>query len=149
MLREASDAFIDRIEAHWAEHGWGLWAVEVPGVVPFIGYVGLWPAHYVSGDPMVEVGWRLAREYWGNGYVTEAAGEALRFGFEVVGLDHAAEAELGGAAAAPDTWAFASPVRRQILGVVGGGRARREGVDRGHIEHGTTPSRSAGTCLSC
>lgn len=87
LLREASDAFIDRIEAHWAEHGWGLWAVEIPGVVPFIGYVGLWPAHYVTGDPMVEVGWRLAREYWGNGYVTEAAGEALRFGFEVVGLE--------------------------------------------------------------
>ena len=87
MTRERSDAFIDRIEAWWDERGWGLWAIEVPDVAPFVGYVGLWPADYVTGDPMVEVGWRLAREHWGNGYVTEAAREALRFGFEDVGLE--------------------------------------------------------------
>ena len=63
--REESDAFIDRIEEHWREHGWGNWAIEVPGVAPFIGYVGLWPADYVADRPMVEVGWRLAREHWG------------------------------------------------------------------------------------
>ena len=85
--RDRSDAFIDRVEAWWDERGWGLWAIEVPGVAPFIGYVGLWPADYVTGDPMVEVGWRLAHEHWGHGYVTEAAKEALRFGFEDVGLD--------------------------------------------------------------
>ena len=87
MSRDRSDAFVDRIEAHWGSHGWGLWAVEVPDVAPFIGYVGLWPADYVTGDPMVEVGWRAARDHWGHGYVTEAARAALRFGFENVGLD--------------------------------------------------------------
>jgi RimJ/RimL family protein N-acetyltransferase len=87
ISRERSDAFVDAIEAHWDEHGWGLWAVEVPGVAPFVGYVGLWPADYVTGDPMVEVGWRLAREHWGQGYATEAAREALRFGFEDLGLE--------------------------------------------------------------
>jgi RimJ/RimL family protein N-acetyltransferase len=86
LSREASDAFVDRIERHWEEHGWGLWAVEVPGVSPFVGYVGLWPADYVA-DGMVEVGWRLASAQWGNGYATEAAHEALRVGFEDVGLD--------------------------------------------------------------
>ena len=85
LSRERSDAFMDRIEAHWEEHGWGLWAVEVPGEAPFIGYVGLWPAEYVATG-IVEVGWRLAREHWGHGYATEAAREALRFGFEQVGL---------------------------------------------------------------
>lgn len=87
MSREASDAFIDRIEAFWNERGWGLWAVEVPDVVPFIGYVGLWPADYVTGQPMVEVGWRLASQHWGRGYATEAARQALRFGFEGIGLE--------------------------------------------------------------
>lgn len=82
-----SGAFIERIEAHWDDHGWGLWAVEVPTVAPFVGFVGLWPADYVTGEPMVEVGWRLARDAWGHGYATEAAREALRFGFEDVGLD--------------------------------------------------------------
>ena len=36
---------------------------------------------------MVEVGWRLASSHWGNGYATEAAREALRFGFTNVGLE--------------------------------------------------------------
>jgi RimJ/RimL family protein N-acetyltransferase len=86
LTRERSDEFVDRIERHWDEHGWGLWAVEVRGVAPFVGYVGLWPADYVA-DGMVEVGWRLASAHWGNGYATEAAVEALRFGFAEVGLD--------------------------------------------------------------
>jgi RimJ/RimL family protein N-acetyltransferase len=54
-------------------------------VAPFIGYVGLWPAD-VIGPGAVEVGWRLARSSWGHGYATEGAREALRFGFEEVGL---------------------------------------------------------------
>jgi RimJ/RimL family protein N-acetyltransferase len=86
MSPEASDAFLDRIERHWDERGWGLWAVGVPAVAPFVGYVGLWPADYI-GDGLVEVGWRLASAHWGHGYATEAAWEALRFGFDEVGLD--------------------------------------------------------------
>lgn len=86
LSREASDAFVDRIEAHWNAKGWGLWAIEVMGGDPFIGYVGLWPADHL-GAGMVEVGWRLASEHWGRGYATEAAREALRFGFEEVGLE--------------------------------------------------------------
>lgn len=80
-----SDAFFDRIEAHWNAHGWGLWAIEVPGVAPFVGYTGLWPAPLPSG-PAVEVGWRLARAHWGRGYATEAGRAALRFGFESLDL---------------------------------------------------------------
>lgn len=83
--RDVSDAFVDRIEAHWDEHGWGLWAIEVPGVAPFVGYVGLWPAEFVAAG-MVEVGWRLARAHWGFGYATEGARAALAFGFDEVGL---------------------------------------------------------------
>jgi RimJ/RimL family protein N-acetyltransferase len=87
MSRDASDEFVDRIERHWQEAGWGLWAVEVPGRASFIGYVGLWPADYLFGTPMVEVGWRLAHAYWGHGYATEAALKSLAFGFETLGLD--------------------------------------------------------------
>jgi RimJ/RimL family protein N-acetyltransferase len=82
-----SDAHADRIGEHFAEHGFGLWAVEVPGEAGFIGFVGLavprFEAHFT---PAVEVGWRLAAEWWGRGYATEAAREALRFGFEEAGL---------------------------------------------------------------
>jgi RimJ/RimL family protein N-acetyltransferase len=86
MSAAQTDDFVDRIEACWAERGWGLWAVEVDGVAPFVGYVGLWPAEDVNGS-ICEVGWRLAHEHWGHGYAPEAAREVLRFGFEEVGLD--------------------------------------------------------------
>ena len=86
MTAEQSNDFVDRIQRHWEEHGWAQWAVEVPGVAPFVGYVGLWPADFVAPG-MVEVGWRLAQAHWGHGYATEGAREALRFGFEEVGLD--------------------------------------------------------------
>jgi RimJ/RimL family protein N-acetyltransferase len=86
MSRQASDALIDRIGAHWAEVGWGLWAVEIPDTVPFIGFVGLTRQDAV-GRPVIEVGWRLARPFWGHGYATEGAERALQFGFEILRLD--------------------------------------------------------------
>ncbi|HEY7851574.1 MAG TPA: GNAT family N-acetyltransferase [Caulobacteraceae bacterium] len=85
--RAASDALAARIRAHHAAHGWGSWAVEVPGEADFIGYVGL---QTVSFDapfaPAVEIGWRLARAHWGRGLATEAARAALAFGFERLAL---------------------------------------------------------------
>jgi RimJ/RimL family protein N-acetyltransferase len=87
ITRDRSDAQIDAIEAAFDERGWGLWALEVVGGAPFVGYTGLWPADEATGLPMVEVGWRLAREHWGHGYATEAALAALEFGFETIGLD--------------------------------------------------------------
>lgn len=81
--RAASDAFVDRIETGFTEHGFGLWAVEVKGGAPFIGYVGLsvprFEAHFT---PCVEIGWRLEASAWGHGYASEAARAALAFGFE-------------------------------------------------------------------
>lgn len=85
--RVESDAFVDRIATCWADRGWGLWAVEVPGFSPFIGYVGLWPADHVVPGTVVEVGWRLSHDAWGRGYAPEAATEALRFGFDEIGFD--------------------------------------------------------------
>ena len=76
-----------RVRAHFALHGFGLWAVEAPGRVPFIGMVGLAvPTFQARFTPCVEVGWRLQVEHWGNGYATEAARGALAFGFERLGL---------------------------------------------------------------
>jgi RimJ/RimL family protein N-acetyltransferase len=84
MSREESDGFIDWASGLITERGWGLWAVEVVGGPPFVGVVGLNETRYVPGA--VEVSWKLAREHWGHGYATEAAREALRFGFERLGL---------------------------------------------------------------
>jgi RimJ/RimL family protein N-acetyltransferase len=87
LTKEQSDQFVARIEAAFEEAGWGLWAVEVPGVTPFIGFVGLWPATIDAPfTPATEVGWRLARPWWGRGFATEAARAALDFGFHDLGL---------------------------------------------------------------
>jgi RimJ/RimL family protein N-acetyltransferase len=78
-----SDALADRIEQHFDEYGFGLWAVEAPGVAPFVGFVGLVTATFAAPfTPCVEIGWRLGAEHWGRGFATEAARAALSFGFE-------------------------------------------------------------------
>jgi 3-dehydroquinate dehydratase / shikimate dehydrogenase len=88
LTRERSDALAGRIERLMEEQGgWGLWAVEVPGVADFIGFVGLNPADAVLGHPATEVGWRLAAGHWGNGYAPEAAMAALEFGFNTLARD--------------------------------------------------------------
>ncbi|HEX3749624.1 MAG TPA: GNAT family N-acetyltransferase [Streptosporangiaceae bacterium] len=87
LTRAESDAFVDRIEAGFAEHGFGLWALEVRDTGEFIGFTGLsvpsFPAHFT---PAVEVGWRLARPAWGHGCASEAARRALTEGFTTYGL---------------------------------------------------------------
>jgi RimJ/RimL family protein N-acetyltransferase len=88
LSREDSDMFINRIEAHFDRHGFGLWAVEIPDAVPFAGFVGLsTPGFDAPFTPGVEIGWRLAAEHWGRGYATEGARAVLSFGFEMLTLD--------------------------------------------------------------
>jgi RimJ/RimL family protein N-acetyltransferase len=88
MTEEETRAMVERIRAHFDVHGFGLWAVEAPGVAPFIGYVGLQrPTFEAHFTPCVEIGWRLLPAHWGKGYASEAALACLRFGFENLNLD--------------------------------------------------------------
>ena len=86
LTAERSDEVAGVIDALLRKQGWGLWAVEVPGVAGFIGFVGLNPADDALGYPAVEIGWRLAAEYWGRGYAPEAALASLAHGFGELGL---------------------------------------------------------------
>jgi len=86
--RAESDASAALIAKHFAERGFGFWVLEVPGVLPFAGLVGLnvmtIDAHFT---PALEVGWRLARDAWGQGYATEAARACLDYAFDERGYD--------------------------------------------------------------
>jgi RimJ/RimL family protein N-acetyltransferase len=83
-----SDALAARSERHFERHGFGPWAVEVTGVAPFIGFVGLVvPAFEAHFTPCIEIGWRLAADHWGQGYATEAALASARHAFDVVGVE--------------------------------------------------------------
>jgi RimJ/RimL family protein N-acetyltransferase len=82
-----SNALAGKVSEMLEQQGWGLWAVEVVDGPRFIGFVGLneprFDAHFT---PAIEVGWRLGRQHWGNGYATEAAQAAVGFGFGTLGL---------------------------------------------------------------
>lgn len=83
-----SDTLVDRIEKQFDERGFGLMAVELKKSGEFVGFVGLSvPQFEASFMPAVEIGWRLAADYWRSGLATEAARETLRFAFEEVGLE--------------------------------------------------------------
>jgi RimJ/RimL family protein N-acetyltransferase len=87
LYRAASDEMFDRIQKSIIDRGWGLWAVESKQDKQFIGFVGLHiPTADLPFSPCVEVGWRLAFEYWGKGYATEAAQAALKVGFDRLNL---------------------------------------------------------------
>jgi RimJ/RimL family protein N-acetyltransferase len=82
-----TDATIARITTHFDQHGFGLWAVEINDVAPFAGFIGLAiPRFEASFTPCVEIGWRMAAEFWGRGYATEGARAAVQFGFETLQL---------------------------------------------------------------
>src|SRR5262249_52790796 len=87
LSRAESDAAVDWIEAHFRQHGFGLFAVELGSERAFVGFTGLsvpgFEAHFT---PCVEIGWRLAAAHWGQGLATEAARAAVRYGFDTIGL---------------------------------------------------------------
>jgi RimJ/RimL family protein N-acetyltransferase len=64
--------------AHWQEHGFGLWAVEEKQSGRFAGRIGLMHHDdWTASAHDAEIGWTVAREFWGRGYATEGARAAL------------------------------------------------------------------------
>ena len=88
LSREESDRFFDRIDAHWQRHGFGLCAVEHRTAGEFIGFIGLLvPQFDAPFMPSVEIGWRLAANWWDQGLATEGAREIVRYAFGPAGLE--------------------------------------------------------------
>ena len=74
LNRRQSDLMVNRVEVHFKEHGFGLWAAELRATKEFIGFIGLSvPRFHAAFMPCVEIGWRLAPAYWGLGLATEGA----------------------------------------------------------------------------
>ena len=84
---ETSDHLIARIERHFEEHGFGLFAAELAENQTLLGFIGLSvPPIEAPFMPAVEIGWRLAADYWGRGLATEGARAVVRYAFEGLGL---------------------------------------------------------------
>lgn len=91
LSKTESDQLAQRLQAKINEKDWGFWAVSIPGIAEFIGFIGL---NHVDREsfsapftPAVEIGWRIAFEHWGKGYATEGAKAALAYGFETLNLN--------------------------------------------------------------
>jgi 3-dehydroquinate dehydratase/shikimate dehydrogenase len=84
---EESNSLAEQIQKDLKEKEYGKWAVELKGIAPFIGFVGLhyhdFPAPFT---PCIEIGWRLACDYWGKGYAFEAAQRVIDYAFQTLKL---------------------------------------------------------------
>ena len=72
--REKSWARLSEKISHQAEHGFSKWAVAEIASGKVIGECGM---HYFEGGPDIELGYRFARAYWGQGFATESAQACL------------------------------------------------------------------------
>ncbi len=88
LTRAESDGMLARLQDHFAAEGFGFGAVERKADRALVGMAGLARARFDAAVcPCVEVGWRLARAHWGQGYATEAARGWLDWGFGALRLD--------------------------------------------------------------
>jgi RimJ/RimL family protein N-acetyltransferase len=103
--RAESDASVDRIEQHFTDRGYGLWALEVAGSGQFIGFTGLAPMPPgTPGEGGLEIGWRLMASAWHRGYATEAARAAADVAFSGLGL--------------PELWSVTAVVNEPSIAVM-------------------------------
>lgn len=125
LTRAEADARIDRVEASWEANGHGRYLVERKSDGAFLGWSGIMRAFEtlpIAGVP--EMGWRLVRDAWGQGYATEAAAAAIADGFQRLGF-----AEI---------WAFTNPGNLRSQAVMRRlGMTRRPDLD---FEHPDQPA---------
>jgi len=88
LTREETLKQIERIETHFTKHGYGLYAAERLDNKKFIGFIGFsHPQFETSFTPCVEIGWRLSKENWNQGFATEGVTACLNYGFSLLGFD--------------------------------------------------------------
>lgn len=87
--RVEADELFDKLMKGIDETDFGFTALELVATGECIGFAGLHADDVAPSRPAgtIEIGWRLAREFWGKGYATEAAIALLEHGFETMHLD--------------------------------------------------------------
>ena len=84
QTKSQTEIRLNAILDHWEQHGFGLCVVVDKTTQGFIGFCGL---QYLDGTSEIEVGYRLAKQFWGRGFATETASAILKYGFDELGLD--------------------------------------------------------------
>jgi ribosomal-protein-alanine N-acetyltransferase/3-dehydroquinate dehydratase/shikimate dehydrogenase len=88
LTPDETESLIARIEARFAQQGFGFWAAELKQARTFIGFIGLnIPGYPLPFSPCTEIGWRLSFDHWKKGYAQEGARAVLTHGFKNLGLE--------------------------------------------------------------
>lgn len=82
--KDQTEMRLNAVLDHWKQHGFGLFTAIEKASGDFVGFCGL---KYLDTSSEIEVGYRLAKKFWGRGLATEGARASLRYGFETLGLD--------------------------------------------------------------
>ena len=91
-IKEKAEAlkYINDVQKQYAERGIGRWAMELKETGEFIGWCGLrLYTDYTFNNltNFYDIGYRLQRKFWGNGYATEASKACLRYAFKKLKLE--------------------------------------------------------------
>jgi ribosomal-protein-alanine N-acetyltransferase len=127
QTRAQTEMRLNAILEHWAQHGFGLWAVVDRASNTLVGFCGL---QYLDNTAEIEIGYRLAKQFWGMGFATEAAAATLRYAFEVLGLDRIV------AVVQPENFASQSVIEKIGLGYVRDARFYNSDVEYYAITRG-------------
>jgi len=88
LTKAETEAMIRLLEERMDLNGFGFWAAELKETQELVGFVGLnVPGIPLPFSPCVEIGWRLAHQFWGQGLAQEAARASLQYGFQRLGLN--------------------------------------------------------------
>jgi RimJ/RimL family protein N-acetyltransferase len=88
LTLEESKQLIERLKAQYAENGFTYYATDLLKTGELIGMIGLAYQTYPSEfTPAIDIGWRLKKDVWGNGYATEGATKCLEFAFNELMID--------------------------------------------------------------
>lgn len=87
LTLEEVELFIEKLNSHFDKNGFTYYATEILETKEFIGMIGLAFQEYKTAyTPAIDMGWRLKRSAWGNGYATEGAKKCLEYAFNTLGI---------------------------------------------------------------
>lgn len=88
LSHKSSLLLMEKLMKHYEERQHTYFAVNILETSECIGFIGLVQQEYDAPfTPCVDIGWRLAKRFWGKGYATEGARRCLKYGFNTLNLE--------------------------------------------------------------
>lgn len=87
LTEQETTEFITKMQHQFKQKGFCYFAVDNLKNGEFIGFIGLSHQNFeFEFTPFVDIGWRLNKKYWNNGYATEGAKKCLEYAFNTINL---------------------------------------------------------------